>query len=259
MRRWMVGLVLSFVAWMTMSGSPAAQNAEPPPNLRPYFLVLLRQAEAGAAPVQPGDRQAYVAGRLSEGGYKIAASVTDGGSLREALIVAAPDMASARTLVENDPLVKTAGLRPEIHPMLAPDLSALDDTVSVGSAMHDPAGLKTYYLVMLVNPGPERIPMSDGIFAAHMAYRNARSAAGEILTGGPVTDGGRIRGVSLVRAADREAADLAAREDPAVQAGILAPETHTLLARDLSPLASPRGARPLDGRAGAAPGAPCGG
>ena len=240
MRRWMGSLVSLVMAFAAMSGSSAAQNTAPPSNLRPYFLVLLRHAGADEASVQsPDARQAYIDDRFREGAYKIRARVTDGGSLREALIVTAPDMASARTMIENDPLVRTARVFPEIHPMLAPDLSALD-TASAPPGTDGRSTSETYYLVMLVNPGPERIPMSEQVFAAHMAYRNARSAAGEILTGGPVTDGGRIRGVSLVRAASLESAIDAARLDPAVQAGILTPETHPVLSGDLSRLSLSR-------------------
>src|SRR5262245_21329636 len=89
-----------------------------------------------------------------------------------------------------------------------------------------PTDLHQYFLVLLVNPGPERIPMPEDVFAGHMAYMNSHTASDVYKFGGPVTDGGHIRGIVVVDAENIEAVRAILANDPAVRAGVLAPEIH---------------------------------
>lgn len=98
--------------------------------------------------------------------------------------------------------------------------------------------MREYFLVLLVNPGADRIPMPDAVFEAHMAYMKANGEAGTYVLGGPVTDGSRIRGIVVVRAKDARAARAVVEKDPAVKARILAVEVHSVMLEDLSILSS---------------------
>ena len=97
-----------------------------------------------------------------------------------------------------------------------------------------PTNMREYFLVLLVNPGPERIPMPEDVFKAHMAYMNKNGAAGTYVMGGPITDGSRIRGIIIVQAKDVATARAIVEQDPAVKAHILAAEVHSAMFEDLS-------------------------
>lgn len=209
-----------------------AQDASPPADLRDYFLVLL--VNPGPRWVEMSDdvfarHTAYVSANTRDGTYRVDALVTDGGRIRRAIIMEAKNLDAANAIVAKDPAVLAHVLAPDIHPMRARDLSAL------GPAPETPSSeLRPYFLSLMTNPGPERIPMPDDVFARHMAYRNARTAAGVYKLGGPVTDGGPIRGATILEAESPEAARAIVEQDPAVQAGILKPEIRPVLTRDLS-------------------------
>jgi uncharacterized protein YciI len=68
-----------------------------------------------------------------------------------------------------------------------------------------------------------------------MRYMSAHHADGSYPLSGPVTDGSRIRGMVIVDAPDLAAAAAIVANDPAVKAGILKPEVHSMMAREFAP------------------------
>src|SRR3712207_236591 len=67
-------------------------------------------------------------------------------------------------------------------------------------APHIPKNLRPYFLVFLVNAGSPK-PMAQELFVRHQAYIRQQVEAGTFRLVGPITDGGRLRGMMIVNAA----------------------------------------------------------
>lgn len=240
----MRALLFCALLFFSACATPRAPDSSPPADLRPYFLVLLVNPGPERIPMPENvfaEHMAYMNSHFASGVYKIGGPLTDGGRIRGMMLMEAENLAAARTIVEHDPAVLAGVLAPEVHPMLARSLAAFDAARAAEPPVAQPStapptDLRPYFLVMLVNPQAEPIPMPDDVFARHMAFRNARVASGAYKAGGPVTDGGHIRGVSIVEGENLEAVLAIANNDPAVRAGILTVEAHPMFSRDLSVL-----------------------
>lgn len=104
----------------------------------------------------------------------------------------------------------TDGIDVQIPPQIAP---------------HVPQNLRGYFVVFLVNP-PVARDFPHELFLRHQAYIRRLVEAGVFKLVGPLTDGGRIRGMKIVSAASAEQARTIAEADPAVQAQVFAVEVH---------------------------------
>jgi uncharacterized protein YciI len=86
------------------------------------------------------------------------------------------------------------------------------------------------YLVLLVrpDPAPPALPADQAtqVQSGHMAHLTGLYHAGHSLVAGPFENGGRLRGIVVVRAADALAAKRLMDPDPAVAAGRLAAEAY---------------------------------
>jgi uncharacterized protein YciI len=102
-------------------------------------------------------------------------------------------------------------------------------------AAHVPSDLRSYFLVFKVTPAVPK-PMSSEIFEKHQAYIREQTEKKVYQLVGPVTDGGRIRGVTILTAASAEEARAIVGEDPAVKAGILDIEVHPAVFPNLDSL-----------------------
>ena len=110
-------------------------------------------------------------------------------------------------------------------------------------AAHTPSDLRSYYVALKVSPG-ERKPMPDDVFVQHQAYIRAQTEKKVYQLVGPITDGGRIRGLTILTAGSLEEARRIVSEDPAVKAGILAVEVHPAVFPNLDSLKIEYGTRP---------------
>lgn len=107
--------------------------------------------------------------------------------------------------------------------------------VSPEIAAHVPKNLRGYFLVFVVNP-PVPKSMSQELFVRHQAYLRKQIEAGIIRLVGPITDGGRLRGMKIVSAASIEEARKIAEGDPAVQEKVMAVEVHPVTLPSLTTL-----------------------
>jgi uncharacterized protein YciI len=102
-------------------------------------------------------------------------------------------------------------------------------------AAHVPADLRSYFIVFKVTPALPK-PMSSEIFAKHQAYIREQTEKKVYQLVGPVTDGGRIRGITILSAASAEEAKTIVGADPAVRAGVLDIEVHPAVFPNLDSL-----------------------
>ena len=86
-----------------------------------------------------------------------------------------------------------------------------------------PPGMERYVMVFLRRgPAFDSVSTPDG----HWVHLKHLAETGQRVAGGPLTDDGDIRGVSVFRVGSADAALKLARADPAVQVGRMAAEAH---------------------------------
>ena len=93
----------------------------------------------------------------------------------------------------------------------------------------DPATMTTYVVGFLVR-GPKWTSGSasdlEKLQETHLAHIRMMAEVGKLIVAGPFPDGGRIRGMSIFRAASVEEVKVLAEADPAVVSGRLKYEWH---------------------------------
>lgn len=92
-----------------------------------------------------------------------------------------------------------------------------------------PKNMRNSFLGLLLrgeNYSEERTSEWWELRCDHLAYLRKQIEAGSYFFGGPLTDGGRMCGVTLIQAASQEEAEAIMRADPDVQAGKFALEVH---------------------------------
>jgi uncharacterized protein YciI len=102
-------------------------------------------------------------------------------------------------------------------------------------AAHVPSNLRSYYIVFMLDPAQPK-EMSQDLFVRHQAYIRARFSNNVFHIAGPLTDGGRIRGLTILSASSLDEARTIAAGDPAVQEKVLDFEVHPVILPDLSPV-----------------------
>jgi uncharacterized protein YciI len=100
---------------------------------------------------------------------------------------------------------------------------------------HIPRDVRPYFLAFLVTPAEPR-PMSRELFIRHQGYIRSQFEAGVYRLVGPVTDGGRIRGMVILSAASAEEAQRIVAGDPSVQEHVLDVEVHPAMFPSLDTL-----------------------
>lgn len=108
-------------------------------------------------------------------------------------------------------------------------------TVPAEIAAHVPADLRSYFVGFKVNPAVPR-EMPHELFVRHQAYIRQKVAEGVYHLVGPFTDGGRIRGMTILSAPSLEEAKRIIEGDPAVQEKVFAVEVHPAIFPNLGSL-----------------------
>ena len=159
---------------------------------------------------------------LSESGKGlIAGPFSDGGKYRGVVVLDAESIEAARSLAEQDPLVKEGLVTVEAHPWFAAKGIMKKSTVL--------EEMPVYYFGLLVR-GPSWTPGTSPELQAlqtqHMAHMQKTAEAGKLVIAGPLSDSGNIRGILVYKVASLEEAKALAEADPAVKAGRFSVEVH---------------------------------
>ena len=112
-------------------------------------------------------------------------------------------------------------------------------------AAHVPADLRSYFIAFKVTPAVPK-EMSADVFQRHQAYIRQQIGKKVYQLVGPLTDGGRVRGITILTASSLEEAKRIVEADPAVQEKILDVEVHPAVFPNLDSLRIdyPPGAKP---------------
>ena len=102
-------------------------------------------------------------------------------------------------------------------------------------AAHVPADLRSYFIAFKVTPAIRK-DMPTELFERHQAYIREQIGKKVYQLVGPLTDGGRISGMTILTAASAEEARTIVSADPAVQAGVFELEVHPLILPNLDSL-----------------------
>ena len=102
-------------------------------------------------------------------------------------------------------------------------------------AAHVPRDLRSYFLAFFVTP---QVPkeMSRDVFVRHQAYLREQTEKKVYHLFGPLTDGGKTRGIIILTAGSADEARAIVGADAAVQAGVLGVEVHPLVLPNLDGL-----------------------
>ena len=118
----------------------------------------------------------------------------------------------------------------------APPLSdGIDVAIPAEVEPYVPANLRGYFLVFMVTPREPK-PMSEELFVRHQAYIRRQIEAGVFKIVGPISNGGRLRGMKIVNAASIEDARKIAAGDPAVQEKVVDVEVYAVTLPSLATL-----------------------
>ena len=110
-----------------------------------------------------------------------------------------------------------------------------DVQVPAQIASHVPKNLRGYFLVFVVTPSEPKA-MPPELFVRHQTYIRKQVEAGTIRLVGPISDGGRLRGMKIINAPSIEQARKIAEGDPAVQEKVLAVEVYPVTLPSLATL-----------------------
>ena len=114
-------------------------------------------------------------------------------------------------------------------PVPADEKPRTEVTPQAATNAPDPATMTTYVVGFLVR-GPKwnskSAPELEKLQEGHLAHIRMMAEVGKLIVAGPFTDGGRIRGMSVFRAASVDEVKVLAEADPAVVSGRLRYEWH---------------------------------
>lgn len=102
-------------------------------------------------------------------------------------------------------------------------------------AAHVPADLRSYFIAFKSTPAVPK-EMSDDVFERHQAYIREQIGKKVYQLVGPLTDGGRIRGMTILTASSLEEARRIVEADPAVREKVLDVEVHPAVFPNLDSL-----------------------
>ncbi len=108
-------------------------------------------------------------------------------------------------------------------------LAGLGVTAVLVPQQNVPPEMTTYYVAFLKR-GPKwtpgETPELQRLQEAHLAHIREMFGKGKLVTAGPFTDGGELRGMFIFQVGSLEEAQALSNDDPAVKAGRLVIELH---------------------------------
>lgn len=218
---------------MTLAGTIAAGEPPPVPGMSTYRLGLLRRGPTWTATRTPATdsiqagHMANINRMAQEGALLAAGPMGDRGDLRGIFIFRPDSVAALRERVARDPAVRSGRLVLDLLTWSAP--SGIGEPYKRMAARPGHRDSMVRMQLVLLKTGPnatrEATAASRELHLAHMGGILRGLASGELAAGGPIGDGGDLRGV-LVYRGDSAFAHTRALEDPAVKAGHLSVEIH---------------------------------
>jgi uncharacterized protein YciI len=220
-------LISTLIVFFTMSLILwAQQKSEPESKLVQFQMALLKHTfqTASMSPnvdALQAEHLAYLKSLLESGKAVIAGPLVEAAELRAVLIFRTNSAEEAKTLAENDPLVKAGFAIVEMHPWWAEE---------VMKKPSQPIKMTTAYLGILVRGPkwtPEKTPQTEELQKAHLANIIRLAEMKKLVVAGPFGDNGDLRGIFVFKVASLDEAKSLAETDPAVKAGRLAINMHT--------------------------------
>ncbi len=211
------------VAVLFLAAALPVAAGEMPEGMVSYQLVLLRggpgetkYADERELQAMQEERLAWLGRLHAEGTAIVSGPIWQGGDLRGALVLDVPSRQEAEAVLAGDPWVRAGREVPEIHPWWCGRETFRKTTNLVR--------LVRTWLVLLSRP--ENAPAYDEaklqeIQAAHLAHIAGLAASGDLVAAGPFGDGGKLRGVLVLRTLEAERVRSLIAQDPAVRAGRL--------------------------------------
>jgi len=209
---------MSLILW-------AQQKSEPESKLVQFQMALLKHTfqTASLSPnvdALQAEHLAYLKSLLESGKAVIAGPLVEAAELR-AVLIFRTSAEEAKTLAENDPLVKAGFAIVEMHPWWAEEVMKKPSL---------PIKMTTAYLGILVRGPkwtPEKTPQTEELQKAHLANIIRLAEMKKLVVAGPFGDNGELRGIFVFKVASLDEAKSLAETDPAVKAGRLAINMHT--------------------------------
>jgi uncharacterized protein YciI len=161
------------------------------------------------------EHHVYIKSLLESGKAVISGPVYDGGDLLGVSIFRTKSPEEAKSLAENDPLVKAGHATIEMHPWWSEEVMKKPAV---------PIKMTTAYLGFLVRGAkwtPEKTPQTEQLQKDHLANINRLAEMKKLVVAGPFGDNGQLRGIFVFKVNSLDEAKDLASTDPAVQAGRL--------------------------------------
>lgn len=221
----LISVAVSLIALIATAGGAGAQSDAPKFEMGTFYMCVLIKGPS----FKPGapDQQVlqghfkHVRALFSSGKAALFGPFADDGRIAGVAVLNASSPEEARSIEEQDPLVKSGALSIEVLKWWA--------AKGVMKSPPNPLKLTKYYLAFL-RRGPkwtaERTPETEKIQAAHMANINAMAKTGKLVIAGPFENAGEYAGVFVFKVDSLDEAKLLADGDPAVKAGRLVADVH---------------------------------
>jgi uncharacterized protein YciI len=214
--------ILIAVLMLLATRATVAQQAYPPPADMQTFYIYFLKTGPKSGDGTPDERKAIQAqhmNHLNGLGAKIAGPFVDGGEWRGLVILPAESIAAARAKAEADPAVKAGVFIVEPFTLVFPK-----NWFELGP-VPEPYKMRRFVFFFL-DDSPSR---PSGASAAEMAklqdghlanlYRLSRE--GKLHLAGPLTDGGRHRGIGVLATESVDEARRWMADDPMIKSGHL--------------------------------------
>jgi uncharacterized protein YciI len=208
----------------------APASAQLPPNMRSYYVALMKKGPAWTAPSSPEANAvqqahlAYLESLETEKKLVAAGPISDNSELRGVLVFDVAAKADAERLVAEDPAVKANRLSPLVLEWFGE--KGIGEAYRARRAATPGAAVPTVpHQFGLLMRGPNQEPRPKELAAeiqkGHIANLEAMHAAGILVAAGPFGDGGDHRGIVVFRAKGYDEVFDAVEKDPAIRAGRL--------------------------------------
>lgn len=208
------------------------QNPGPEHKLVQFQMVLLKRGPKWSAVDERNptellkNHRAYALGLVQSGKAAMVGKFQDDGDILGVYILRSAKVDEAKAWVMSDPAVAAGYFETEMHPWWAED---------VVKPMTTPPKFATAYFAFLTRgPAwtPGSTPETEEIQRQHLANIGRLAEMKKLVWAGPFGDNGTLRGIFLFKVNSLDEAKTLAASDPAVKAGRLALDVHTMLVPD---------------------------